>query len=451
MKQVKVTTDRTVDFHSLADIARCIIKPGMTDEEKALACYEVVRRGMFQYPWVYDERERQEEWHDAVKLLNTYGHGLCGVQARVLGALYQQVFGFENQRLIGVNEREPGDWGLEHDPGAFFFSLMQKAYSRDNPSGHTCVEVFYGGHWHLLDPIVEFYAYTRDGSRIACLEEMMADPSLVTNPSRDIPGLMPDGDLGKVFCKSGFASWGPGPGYFIVQDTAMELALCPGQSVTWFWDCPHKRFFWPEIWAERFSQDYFLKGPRHPDPEAGAWRHYGNGTFTTHIESLPAGEGLCLPFPYVLVGGRLRFVSDTAQPMLMLTCSGAKEETLAFPVHPGENGQDLSDFVMGGYDLEMRLEGDGMLRDVQVDLVFQHNFITRPRLLPGENVVRVGGVREREEVLRVMWVWEEAGGRFRQDDRDVILPAEYAIEVGEIDTHPAENPKYMKQLRITAL
>jgi hypothetical protein len=112
MKNIRVTTNRTIDFHSLKSIAAGIIKPGMGGEQKALACYEVVRHYMFHYPWVYNERPRREEWHDAVKLLRTYGHGLCGVQARVLGALYQEVFGFENQRLTGAIEKEVaiGPW-----------------------------------------------------------------------------------------------------------------------------------------------------------------------------------------------------------------------------------------------------------------------------------------------------------------------------------------------------
>ena len=102
MDGIRITTDRTFDYHDLESLARDVVRPGMTNEEKALACYNVVRRGMFQYPWVYNVKERQAEWHDATKLLNTYGHGLCGVQARTLGALYQKVFGYDNQRLLGL-------------------------------------------------------------------------------------------------------------------------------------------------------------------------------------------------------------------------------------------------------------------------------------------------------------------------------------------------------------
>ena len=445
---IRITTDRTVDPHSLDSVIRDIIRSGMTNEEKALACYDVVRRGMFQYPWVYDVRERREEWHDAVKLLNTYGHGLCGIQARTLGALYRKVFGFDNTRLIGVTEAQPGDWEMEVDCGAFTFSRMQKGYSLQNRQGHTTVEVFYDGHWHHLDPTVEFYAYTRDGSRIAGIEDTMGEPSLVTNPSRSIPGLMPDGDLSQVFYKSQLAPWKPGPGYFIVMDTAMDLTLKPGQGVTWFWAHPHRRFFWPDPVAERFVQDYFQAGPRHPDPAVGAWRHYGNGTFSTRVDRMTAPEGLSLPFPYVLVGGKLSFRADTEGLRLLLCCEGASDGEMTVETHTGEQRVDLSDFVMGGYGLDLSLEGKGNIGDLRIDLYFQHNFITRPRLLPGENVIRLTGESDGFSTpLQIAWEWEEVDG-IRQDRRDVTPPDEYAIALGGVPTDPPENPKYMVQLTV---
>ncbi|MDP6039393.1 MAG: hypothetical protein QGG64_12645, partial [Candidatus Latescibacteria bacterium] len=65
MKGIRITTNSSPDYHDLDSLAKSIISPGMSSEEKALACYDVVRRGMFQYPWVYNVKERQYEWHDA--------------------------------------------------------------------------------------------------------------------------------------------------------------------------------------------------------------------------------------------------------------------------------------------------------------------------------------------------------------------------------------------------
>ena len=443
---MKIVTDRTFDFHDLDALAKSIVHTGMSNEEKALACFDVIRWGMFHYPWVYNVKERREEWHDATKLLNVYGHGLCGVQARTLGALYQKVFGYDNQRLIGVNECVPGDWQLEKDPGAFYFSLMQKQYSSENPSGHSCVEVFYDGHWHHLDPMVGFYCYTRDSSRIASLEDTIADPTLVTQPSRDIAGLMPDGDLGKVFYQSRFADWGPGPGYFMVMDTCMDVSLREGQSVTYFWDREHKQFYWPELWAERFVQDYFDEGPRHPNPLEGAWRHYGNGTFETVVDKVTSGSKLTLPFPYVLVGGCLTFEAESSTGTIRLSCEKGGSCVREWSVLSGKNEIELSDFVMGGYQLDICPIG-GAIGNVVVDLHFQHNFITRPRLLSGENVVTV--LDEELGSFDVIWEWEEAGGKPCQDKRFVQASEPYVISVGALDCEPEANPKHMKKLSIT--
>ena len=452
MKNIRITTDRTIDFHSLKSVADSVIKPGMSGEEKALACYEVVRRNMFQYPWVYDVRERREEWHDAVKLLRIYGHGLCGVQARVLGALYQEVFGFENQRLTGAKEKEVGDWEMGKECGAFFFSLKKRGNSLTRHQGHTTVEVFYDGHWHHLDPMVEFYAYTRDSSRIASLEETIADPSLVTRPSRRIEGLMPDGDIGKVYYASTPPqNWTPGPDYYVVRDTRMDFALKPGQSVRWFWDKPYGAFFWPEEVARDFSQPYFTEGPRHPDSARGSWRHYGNGCFSALEPAVQTPGRLQFDFPYVLVGGRLQLMAEGTDLRLDLRSRGAEEGQL-LQLEAGLNALDLRPMVMGGYGLEVRFVGSGKVRDLQLDLHFQHNFIAAPRLLAGENRVRVcGEVEEEGEGLEVGWEWQEAGAQTRRDVRRVTPPEEYEVEVGALDTDPPENPKYMKSLTVRAL
>lgn len=58
MKNMRVTTDRCVDFHSIKDVVRCVILPGMMSEEKAIACWRVIAENLYQYPWVYDVSQR---------------------------------------------------------------------------------------------------------------------------------------------------------------------------------------------------------------------------------------------------------------------------------------------------------------------------------------------------------------------------------------------------------
>jgi hypothetical protein len=452
MKNIRLTTNRTIDFHSLKSIAASIIKPGMGGEQKALACYNVVRHYMFHYPWVYNEQPRREEWHDAVKLLRTYGHGLCGVQARTLGALYQEVFGFENQRLTGAIEKEVGDWAMGEQCGAFYFSLQKRTNSLARRQGHTTVEVFYDGHWHHLDPMAEFYTYSRDGSRIASLAETFADPSLVIQPSRPIKGLMPDGDIGKVYYASTLPSnWNPGPGYYVVRDTQMDVALKPGQRIRWFWDKPYKTFFWPELIAKDFPQPYFAEGPRHPDPSQSRWRHYGNGCFNAHQTTVSSPTQLQFDLPYVLVGGRL-LLSAAGTDLCLDVRSKGVEAGEPLRLKAGLNTIDLRTKVMGGYGLDLLFEGTGTIRDLQLELYFQHNFMAAPRLMEGNNQIQIRGQAEQVgEGLEVIWEWREAEAQEKRHLRQVALPEEYEIEVGALAADPPENPKYMKSLTLQAL
>lgn len=449
MKNVRVTTDRCIDFHSVRDIVRCVVRPGMTLEEKAIACWRVIAENLYQYPWVYDVPQRSHEWHDAIKALNIYGHGLCGSQARVLGALWQEVFGYENTRLTGIRETKPGSWWIDRDPGAFIFSTFQKGFDPRNTQGHTSIEVFYDDYWHHLDPIVQFYAYTRDGSRIASLEETIADPSLVTNPSREIVGLMPDGDLSRVFYASEPAAWKPGPEYFIVRDTVMDVDLEPGQSITWFWDKPEGRFYFPSIWRERFPQPYFDEGPRHPDEALAKWRHYGNGLFVTRKArlELPARLHLCLPYTYV--GGSLSYRLSGATGDYYMHCPYSEAGTMRGVLKTGENSLNLDDLVMGDHEALMLFNGSGVLEDVEVRLVFQHHFQTRPRLLGGPNLVHLSGEPEGNEQLEVVWKWTESGGQCRENRRVLSPPADIPVSVGELDIEPVGNPKYMNLLSLS--
>jgi hypothetical protein len=449
MRNVRVTTDRCVDFHSVKDVARCVILPGMTSEEKAIACWRVIAENLYQYPWVYDVPQRAHEWHDAIKSLNVYGHGLCGSQARVLGALWQEVFGYENTRLTGIREAKPGSWQMGHNPGAFIFGTMQKGFDLRKKQGHTTIEVFYDDHWHHLDPMVQYYAYTRDGSRIASLEETIADPCLVTNPNREIGGLMPDGDISRVFYASEPADWEPGPGYFIVRDTVMDVDLEAGQSITWFWDKLEGRFYFPSIWRERFSQPYFDNGPRHPNETLAKWRHYGNGLFVTRKERLDLPTRLHLRLPYTFVGGSMGCHFSGSTGYYYMHCPYSEMGTMRGGIRSGENVLNIDDLVMGDHEALMIFNGSGVLENVETRLVFQHHFQVRPRLLEGANLVSVSGEFEGNEQLEMVWKWNEAGGQHRESRHILRPPADVQVNVGELDIEPDGNPKYMHSLSLS--
>jgi len=451
IRNFKITTDRCVDPHSIPAIAGSVVRTGMTNEEKALACYEVVRKGMFQYPTPYDVKLRREEWHDPVKLLNVYGHGLCGTQARVLGAIYQEVFGYDNQRLTGLGEREIGDWDMGRECGAFVYSLMQKNHSLENRQGHSTVEVLYDGTWHHLDPMVEYYTYWRNGDSIAGLEDCLEDPSLVESPTRSVTGVCPDGDISVIYTKSQLpTTWTPGPGYYIARDTSMEIELVPGRKVTWLWNKLDGMFIWPEVILERFGGEHFDDGPRHPETEQSRWRHFGNGILTQRMDVCPK-EGYELTFPYPFVDGRLLFTADRAGGRVALRSSGARDQECVIECVEGANEVRLGDAVREGYGLHI-VPSDLKVTDVALELFFQHNFIMRPRLMPGDNSVKLRGDTGEGDRATVTWVWEEVGdggeSRRREDRRTAGMGDVYDIHVGPVSTESDINPKYMKSLTV---
>ena len=74
----KVTTDTSIDCTSRETILRDIVRPGMSDEEKAIAVWRFVRSHIYHYAHIDRQPLRQ---------INNYGYCLCGSQACVTKAV----------------------------------------------------------------------------------------------------------------------------------------------------------------------------------------------------------------------------------------------------------------------------------------------------------------------------------------------------------------------------
>ena len=118
-------------------------------------------------------------------------------------------------------------------------------------------------------------------------------------------------------------------------------------------------------------------------------------------------------------------------------------------LRPGENVLNLDDLVMGDHETLMIFNSTGVLEDVEISLVFQHHFQTRPRLQEGPNIVSVSGEPEGDEQLEMMWKWTEAGGQQRENRHILFPPADIPISVGKLDIEPVGNPKYMHSLSLS--
>ena len=150
-----VAVDGGWDTGSLRSLAASVVRPGMTDAEKAWAIWELV--GWITY------RMSLHATSDPLELINAYGYGYCSTVNRLAPALWQAA----GLRARGV--RLHGDYNCE---------------------------VFYDGSWHLLNAYLRTYYPRADGDGAASAEELIADPGLVERnvtetggeAKEDVPG-----------------------------------------------------------------------------------------------------------------------------------------------------------------------------------------------------------------------------------------------------------------------
>ena len=160
LRGVWVTTDASVDTSSTKAIVDGLVKPGMSDEAKALAIFNWYRRVIFPHNYLANDRR------DVLRQINSYGCTLCGSHAANMGWLLRDA-GFRT-RCVFIHG-----------------------------GGHTFVEVFYDGGWHALDPETDFAVWSRprpeaDGDKpmqpkphLISMEELKADPTLIDNPEKE--------------------------------------------------------------------------------------------------------------------------------------------------------------------------------------------------------------------------------------------------------------------------
>ena len=184
---------------------------------------------------------------DPLKLINSYGHMLCGTVATVHVNLCEAA-GMP-ARVVGV-------------------------------TGHTVNEVFFDGAWHLFDCDMRGYYRKRDGAHaIASLRECLQDATLISHPVEKIePYGLPDR------APEGIAEgcYAPGVGdempRFIQRFHAMDYLLRPGERLTRY-AAPMGRWHLPPHWiaeGKRFTQELQASGPRERFPPH---RTYCNGVF----------------------------------------------------------------------------------------------------------------------------------------------------------------------------
>lgn len=218
VSHVKVLCDKVPDVSSLEAWKAWAIKPGMTEEEKAIAVWQTVLRFRQQdvppNEWLGDEGNV----HDAIKTFNVYGYGMCCCASSNIECL---------ARYAGLEARGRGGF-----------------------IGHSLPEVFYDGAWHVFDASLLVYFPKADG-KIAGVDEICAGVQdwLAKNPDYRRNG-------GKLMQFAANGGWRKGPEVLsrcpFYDDAGFAMAGTHG----WFSTMQEYDCGTPYVYEYGYSQGY---------------------------------------------------------------------------------------------------------------------------------------------------------------------------------------------------
>ncbi len=387
-----------------------------TDREKAEAIWRFyltdgrfVKPGMFYHlaGWAYEEPVGQVL--DPIKLLNSYGYGLCYQDGPLMAATYK-AGGFKDARV----------WFL---------------------TGHTVAEVFYDGKYHYYDSDMLGYNPVGTGPvkqrNVASVYQIEHDGNIMTknvtgpttsNPkSVDYPWYPADvraGDMADI--ASLFTTTQDNYLYAYTRyphGHTMDFVLRPGEKmVRYFKPTPASLFYLPytfdgQQWKVLPDLAQFhipiAKGP-HSEKDPRTWA-------TGKIEYRPAGTGeaelagngrdktftFSMPSPYVIIDADFSAqasLPDAKSKLLAETSvdggrTWTESATLAGPFNgrweshaarlPSADGHLNAVSGSYGYLVRFSLQGAGgqasALHDFLLTTLFQLNPRTLPALTPGRN------------------------------------------------------------------
>ncbi len=284
------------DWYSIESLVGEIIKPEMTDRQKAFAVYELFRDNFYHFnapDLYYEHGVKKGDIYDPIKHLNSYQNTGCGPMAIGMTTIWSHL-GLKS-RVINFG------------------------------SSHWICEVFYDDAWHIMDADRKAFYLSRDNTRLISTPEAIADPKLITRThhqgfaSPDDPRY----DASRASCYTHYKG-NTGTPYEAAQGHTMAITLRPGESIVRRWDnigkyhdnWRHKPTPPPQfangkiIYQPDLSQAYVLDA---------AQEHYNVALYATdkkrpyiHGAKGHRGSGLVyrVASPYCMVGGRIqaRFV-----------------------------------------------------------------------------------------------------------------------------------------------
>ncbi|MDD4889573.1 MAG: hypothetical protein PHU85_06550 [Phycisphaerae bacterium] len=484
----RVTTDRSVDTSSVKAMVDSLVKPGMSDQDKALAVYNFVRRTMFHYRYL-----TEYAGGGTMDLINSVGYCLCTPTAGTQARLFSEA---------GLN-------------GHVLTTL-----------GHGSVCVEWDGKWHWMDAFLGGCVWDKDRKTIASLEEIVADPSLL---KRDKPGPAPLFACGAALyddairwepnnkkyhaeCGPDDTDWAarsnPGKHQPMVWNdvSSLDITLRPGERYTREWDHVPGMFFLFKT-EEKFAPPHHFCGVEAEQRDTVNWpywkpyvkdiestdartgkkvtvktgRYWANGHLTwqprfdsaevlkqfARAENAAVKDGAIVPadpsrlavlewrtkLPYMLQGGQLSVTGESVSVSVWVSPkrsdkSPKTQPDAGFsPLELREESKSLSADIrphfakpnlMGSreYVLRFELNGkDARLAGLSLDTVFQHNMYALPQLMPGKNEVKVAVANPdalKAAKFVVEFAWDSPEGRLKTDERVIDKsPFTFSIDIPE--------------------
>ena len=414
LTNIRIVNDRAPDCSSLDALVQSVTRDCQTDDEKAIAIYNVAR-----YLYYHHAYPSEPGGIGALKMINVYGWSLCGGQHTVLAALWEKA---------GFKWRYRG-WS--------------------NP-GHTTVECYYGGRWHYLDTFLKFYAWMPDstapsGRTIAGQEDIKANPALVTDgfvmdPARKVcyhrddrfelnqgqanwtaPAFMVCGDTlegvlsGVASSKNAGSPRGWSAIKFDEPEYSTAVNLGPGLALTLNWDKIAGAYYFRGMKRGPFHscgdkdyrnspaigpllEPYAALDPRRswsngtlvfkPDPRTDALlaslqeKHnvtWNSGALQPEDATQPASFVVEMASPYIVAKATGQISSDEAQAEVSRDGQRWKRVSLG----------GLTQEVAGSYHYQIRVTFTKPIRALELTSIVQHNQEALPYLAPGRNTITI--------------------------------------------------------------
>jgi len=350
--------------------------------------------------WAYEEP--MGEVLDPIKLLNSYGFGLCYHIAPLLAAVYD-AGGFEDSRV----------WFL---------------------TGHTVAEVYYDDGYHYFDSDMMGYNPVGSGPlkqrRVASVHDIerngniilgkMKGPKEVKPGSVDYPWYPADVRAQAINGLAGlFTTTNDNRLYAFKrypQGHTMDFVLRPGERmIRYFHPEPRRLYYLPyqfdgTTWRE-FPQEiaqYHIRtndGP-HSQKDSRTWAT-GRIEYRPRLQTQGSSAEFDMPCPYVIIDAQFTMSADLPSRddnlSIATSIDGGRTWTdgsrLQGPFHgkwtalpatvvKSEHGAHTAVSGKYGYQVRIAKSGGGQFHNVMLGTRFELNPRTLPELTPGRNELR---------------------------------------------------------------